>query len=95
MRYSNSILNGFRNSNASSVSEISKGILNPAKVDPSKYDIFSGSQIKQYLQSVITKNEGIALDIQKSVVASVKQEMSCLIPVNIMHNGSVKKFYIS
>lgn len=86
------ILNGFKGSN---VQEVQKGILNPSKLDNTKYAIFSNGQIQEYLKSVITKNEGMALEIQKSVVANVKEEMSHLIPVNIMHNGKAKKFYVA
>lgn len=86
------ILNGFKGSN---MQEVQKGILNPSKLDNTKYAIFSNGQIQEYLKSVITKNEGMALEIQKSVVANVKEEMSHLIPVNIMHNGKVKKFYVA
>ena len=86
------ILNGFKGSN---VQEVQKGILNPSKLDNTKYAIFSNGQIQEYLKSVITKNEGMALEIQKSVVANVKEELSHLIPVNIMHNGKAKKFYVT
>lgn len=86
------ILNGFKGSN---VQEVQKGILNPSKLDNTKYAIFSNGQIQEYLKSVITKNEGMALEIQKSVVANVKEELSHLIPVNIMHNGKAKKFYVA
>lgn len=86
------ILNGFKGSN---VHEVQKGILNPSKLDNTKYAIFSNGQIQEYLKSVVTKNEGMALEIQKSVVANVKEELSHLIPVNIMHNGKVKKFYVA
>lgn len=92
MKKSNPILSGFK---GSSLQEVKKSILNPNKLDHSKYDIFSDGQIKEYLKSVITKNEGMALEIQKSVVANVKSEISRLIPVDIMHNGVAKKFYIS
>lgn len=86
------ILNGFKGSN---VQEVQKGILNPSKLDNIKYAIFSNGQIQEYLKSVIIKNEGMALEIQKSVVANVKEELSHLIPVNIMHNGKAKKFYVA
>lgn len=92
MKKSNPILSGFK---GSSLQEVKKSILNPNKLDHSKYDIFSDGQIKEYLKSVITKNEGMALEIQKSVVANVKSEISRLIPVDIMHNGVAKKFYVS
>lgn len=92
MKKGNFILNGFKGSN---IQEIQKGILNPAKLDNNKYSIFSGTQIQEYLKSVISKNEGMALEIQKSVVANVKSEMNCLIPVNILHNGKVKRFYVA
>lgn len=92
MKKSNPILSGFK---GSSLQEVKKSILNPNKLDHSKYDIFSDGQIKEYLKSVITKNEGMALEIQKSVVANVKSEISRLIPIDIMHNRVAKKFYIS
>ena len=92
MKKSNPILSGFK---GSSLQEVKKSILNPNKLDHSKYDIFSDGQIREYLKSVITKNEGMALEIQKSVVANVKSEISKLISVNIMHNGVAKKFYVS
>ena len=92
MKKSNPILNGFK---GSKTQEISKCVLNPHKLDNSKYDIFSDGQIKEYLKSVIAKNEGMALEIQKSVVANVKSEISNLVPVNIMHNGVSKRFYVA
>ena len=92
MKKFNPILNGFKGSN---VQEVQKGILNPSKLDNTKYAIFSNGQIQEYLKSVIVKNEGMPLEIQKSVVANVKEELSHLIPVNIIHNGKVKKFYVA
>ena len=64
MKNLNPILNGFKGSNI----EIQRGILDPTKLDNSKYDIFSDGQIKEYLKNIIAKNEGMAFEIQKSVV---------------------------
>lgn len=75
--------------------EVLKGVLNLKKIDNTKYDIFSRMQIQQYLKNIVNKNEGMALEIQKSVVYNIKQELNNLIPVNIKRNKKIDKFYIS
>lgn len=90
MKNSN-ILNGFKNHQ---IKEVAKSV-NIADIDSSKYDLFSEKQIKNFMHNSAVKTEGIALELQKGILYSIKKEINNLIPISISHRGKDSTFYIS
>ena len=91
----NSILNGFKNTKSLPFQEVLKGIYDASNIDNKKFDIFSKSQVKCFLNSVIKDNQGLSKELQKGIVESTRAEFKKLIPITLKKNGKPAQFFIS
>lgn len=90
------ILKGFKGNNTTPFKTVIKGVTEKENIDNEKFDLFSKKQVHDFLGNVMEQNAGIAKELQKGVVDTVKKDISNLIPIQLkLANSNVVTAFIA